>query len=78
MQDLRQASRARPARPTRFLPFNPYVARFLGIMRRAKRFLRPKLVIVFSSVTGTTEQYARRLATFLGDAFTVRTGRGLL
>ena len=68
---MRQASRQRPAKPARFLPFNPYVARFLGIMRRTARLLRPNLVILFSSVTGTTRQYAHRLAALLTDAFTV-------
>ena len=51
--------------------FNPYVALFIGKMRRAARMLRPDIVIVYASVTGLVRQYAYRLAALLGEAFDV-------
>lgn len=70
LQDARQATR-RSTKPLKALPFNVYVARFLGRMKRVARFVKPNLVIVYSSVTGNTRAYAYRLASLLAPAFTV-------
>ena len=50
---------------------NVYVLRLLGRMRLKVRRKRPNIVIVFATVTGTTRDYAFRLANLLSAAFAV-------
>jgi hypothetical protein len=71
VQEARLGSRARGASKVKAVCFNPYVVRFLGICKRVKRLLRPKIAIVYASVTGHVKQYAYRLANLLADAFEV-------
>ena len=64
------ASEAR-VQACRRLFFNPYLVRFLGLARRIARRLRPPLVIAYATVTGTTRNYALRLANLLSSSFAV-------
>ena len=67
----RSGSSAERVDMCRRLFFNRYLWRFLGMARRSAHRLRAPLVIAYATVTGTTRNYAQRLAKLLSASFAV-------